>query len=369
MSEAAVKTGSLWPTGLVRRAALSNAASLLLLGALFWIVAAASFSGFAGKWSLRDGARRYGIEAMLDGTAHKPFVYRQLAPMVSGLASRVTPDRVKNYLVEKLQLSDTFARATAPASSDRQFRHLVIYYACFASLFLCLFVLRRIVLDAGGDDTAAIIAPTSFILAFPYLQTIGGYFYDSIELLFLSLAFLMATRGKGLLLMALVAPATLNKETFFFFLPALYPLLRRSYSAKASAALVATGLIVAGSVNVLLKLAYADAPGGAAEFHFLDNLDYYRMFWVYHLWEVTYGVVGPQGLSVLTLAVALIVAMRGWPAAPPAIRQHLAIAAAINLPLFLVFCGAGELRNLSFLFVGFVVLLAACVAPTRRASA
>jgi hypothetical protein len=302
---------------------------------------------------------------MLDGSAHKPFVYRQLAPMASDLASRVTPDKAKGYLVEKLRPSDTFARATSAGGTDLQFRYLVIYYACFASLFLSLFVLRRIVLDAGGGDTAAIIAPASFILAFPYLQTVGGYFYDSTELLFLSLAFRLATQGKGLLLIALVAPATLNKETFFFFLPALYPLLRRSFSVKAASALIVFALIVAGIVNVLLKLAYIDAPGGAAEFHLLDNIEYYRMFWVYHLWEVTYGVVGPQGMSVVTLAVILIIAVRGWSAAPPAIRQHLAIATAINLPLFFVFCGSGELRNLSLLFVGFVVLLAISVAPAR----
>jgi len=36
------------------------------------------------------------------------------------------------------------------------------------------------------------------------------------------------------------------------------------------------------------------------------------------------------------------------------IQRHTQIAAVINFPLFILFCGAGELRNLSFLYIAFL---------------
>ena len=54
--------------------AASRSASWLLLGAFFWIVASAGFSGFIGKWGLSGTAEhpaaeeRFGLPIMLDGT-------------------------------------------------------------------------------------------------------------------------------------------------------------------------------------------------------------------------------------------------------------------------------------------------------------
>jgi hypothetical protein len=50
--------------------------------------------------------------------------------------------------------------------------------------------------------------------------------------------------------------------------------------------------------------------------------------------------------------------MRGWPPCNPVIKQHIAIGAAVTLPLVLLFAFPGELRNFSILYVGFVFLLA-----------
>jgi formate/nitrite transporter FocA (FNT family) len=69
-------------------------------------------------------------------------------------------------------------------------------------------------------------------------------------------------------------------------------------------------------------------------------------------------VPGPSGAFVGTLAVLALVVARGWPASPPALRRHLLLAATINLPLLLVFSATGELRNLSFLYVGLALLVA-----------
>lgn len=178
----------------------SRSISLLLLCSFFWIVAAASFSGFVGKWGLRDGSQRFGVEIMLDATAQKPFVYRQLAPLVANFLDRHVPENLKNVLTARIKPEKTFAKTTSVVNPKYHFRYICIYYFSFFALFLSLFILRQILLDFGIGSVTAIVTPTAFVLAFPYLQTVGGYFYDNLELLFASLAFLIASRGMPLLL-------------------------------------------------------------------------------------------------------------------------------------------------------------------------
>jgi hypothetical protein len=359
------------------RAAESRPASWLVLGAFFWMVAAAGFSGFVGKWGLPGTAgdpaaeERFGLGIMLDGTAHKPFVYRQLVPRLAVLADRVTPENIKNYANMRLLPKKQLVRAISPPSQDFRFRFLVVYYSSFLGLFLSLLILRKVLVDLGVDKSVAVLAPAGMALVLPYIQTVGGFFYDSTELFFMSLAFLLASHGRIWLLVALVLPATLNKETFIFFLPTLFPVLAAVRSFKAAAAGTLGGILIAGILNVLVKTAFFHSPrGGAAEVHILTNLKYYLTPSNYlHVSEFTYGIVGPGGMFLGTLAVAAIVVLRAWPLAPVHVRRHFLIAALINVPLVLVFCAPGEMRNLSLLYVGLTVLLGFAAGRNARVGA
>ncbi|MGV8073718.1 MAG: hypothetical protein AB2L11_04055 [Syntrophobacteraceae bacterium] len=342
----------------LRRVAESRQASILLLIVIFWIVAAAGFSGFYNKWTLREDSPRFrvfGIEQMLNASAHKPFVYRQLVPMLTSLAYQITPDEVHDLVVKTAHEKFNFIPSINP---ELRFHYIVVYCISFLSLFSSLFVLREIALDAGAGKVAAVFAPMSFALTFPYLQTVGGFFYDMTELFFLSLAFLMASRFRVLLLFALVLPATLNKETFIFFIPTLYPLLRPHCSMRKSLIVISGAVFAAGIVNTLMKLAFIDAPGAVAKFHLWHNLEACINPWFYIRMENTYGMIGPGGMFIGTLAVVLIILFRGWSPCPPVIKRHLLIASVINLPLCILFAYPGELRNLSFLFIGLVILIA-----------
>jgi hypothetical protein len=302
--------------------------------------------------------QRYGLPLVLDGIANKPFVYRQLAPMLANAAEKLAPDGVKFHAKRLLLPKAQRDRLIAAPPDELRFRYLVIHQLGFFALFLSLFVLRRILLDLGIGGHAAILCPAAFVLAFPYIQTMGGFYYDTIELLSMSAGFLLALRGRILPLIALALPAALNKETFIFFLPALYPVLRHKLAARPAAVATAAAILVAGLVNVALKLHFAAAgQGGVAEFHMLDNLRYYLNPLSYlNAFEFTYGIIGPRHVFVGTLLVAAIIVARGWPTAPVFIRRHLLVAAAVNLPLFLLFCAPGELRNLSMLYTGMVVM-------------
>jgi hypothetical protein len=70
----------------------------------------------------------------------------------------------------------------------------------------------------------------------------------------------------------------------------------------------------------------------------------------------------PKGVSAVSVAGVALIAWLGWRPLPTVWRRHLLVSAAIGVPLFVAFCWHGELRNLSFLFVGFTAMLAAVVA-------
>lgn len=337
---------------------MSRSAAGFLLFAFFWIVAAAAFSGFAGKWGLRDGDPRFGVAAMLGNEAHKPFVYRQLLPDLARRLDALASEGVKERVARRFRPDEVFAKSHPGSTHSERFRYAIVYYLSFLALLGSLFVLRRILLHFNVSPLGAVLAPTAFALSFPYLQTVGGYFYDTVELLFASTAFLLALRGRLLALAALVLVATLNKETFFFVLPALYPLLRPRLSRRAAWTAVGLLVLLAGLMNVALKAAYLEAFGGALEFHLMSNIAAYLSGNPYFRLETTYGLVGPSRAFVGTLAVLGIVLWRAWPLAPRVVRRHLAISAVVNLPLFLAFCATGELRNLSTTFTGLVLLVA-----------
>jgi len=336
----------------------SRQLSLLLLFIFYWMVATSSLSGFLGKWALRDSTETYGIEKILDNTAIRPFAYRILVPAAAGIAERVMPDKIKAYAVDKLGPYRTFSRATSSVKEKYAFRYVVIIYACLAFCLGSLFVLRSVLLNLGLGTQTATFIPAVFVIAFPFIQTIGGYFYDYVELFFLASAMLLAMHNRWLALFALTIPATLNKEAFFFFLPTLYPILRSNSSRYFSLSILAAAIGISGIVNLVVKWQYLGAGGDAAHFQLIDNLRTYLSPNLYGQLEVTYGFVGPSGAFIGTIFTIVAIVLRGWKFCPPAIRSHILIASSINFPLFMLFCASGEMRNLSLLFVGFIVLIA-----------
>jgi len=346
---------ALFGARLAARARQDWAAGVLVF-ALFWIAAAAGISGGIQKHGLPDGARGGGIEVMLTAEAKKPYVYRQLAPLIANALDRVVPQATQDAIGNAAAPESTYASVRSATNPQFRFRWVCVYYLCFLALLGSLFVLRRILLDYGTGALPALAAPAIFAVAFPYIQTVGGYYYDAIELFFTALAFRAAMTNRLWLLLAAAFLGTLNKESFFFFVPALYPLLHARLGRRRALWEAAGTLLVAGIVNVAMKAMFFHAPGVAAEFKLFRNILEYINPLTYLRLENTYGIAGPHGVFIGTLLVIALVVLRGWRDAAPEVRRHVLIGACVNLPLFVVFCAPGELRNLSLMFVGFVVL-------------
>ena len=172
---------------------------------------------------------------------------------------------------------------------------------------------------------------------------------------------------KALLLIALSVPATLNKETYLFFLPTLSPVLRSRLGGQRSLLLLSVLMALSVATNLLVRNIFHESTGDAAEFHLLGNLLHYLQPWAYREIDSTYGVVGPGGASFLTLAIVAVICARGWNFCTIDINQHMPLACAVNFPLLLAFGATGELRNLSFLIIGLMILSAHTMAQAHQA--
>ena len=326
----------------------------LLLVLIFWMTAAASFSGSLGKWGLRDNEVGLDIQSLVDRRADRPLIYRRLVPDLVNAADRVVPVSVQKVFVGQWRPDDVFVRTSAFANPGLSFRYALICHIMLLALFASLFLLRRIAIDAGADRLSATLAPIGLVLAFPYLQTRGGYFYDQTELLFLAAAFRLAQTGQWPWLIALALPATLNKETFFCLLPALYPLLAARMPRGKAAAAILAALAIGAAVNVWDRCAFTQAH--IYTVNETARWTAYFQLRTYATLELTYGMRGPSSLFLGTCLATLVLVLRGWPFCERPIRQHLAIMTVINLPLVFAAGTVGELRNLSFLFVGLTIL-------------
>jgi hypothetical protein len=188
----------------------------------------------------------------------------------------------------------------------------------------------------------------------------GGFFYDYSELAFFALAVWAALRLRWWWLIPIAALGTWNKETFLLFILTLYPLLRRNASALAAALRTVAICTVSLAVLIPIRLRFAHNPGGDQGWSWLGQLHFFlNPRNLLFATEETYGVRMLAASTLLPIALLVWASIRGWRHLPPVIQQHSCIAAAINLPLYLVFCNPGEMRNLSMLFVTLLLLLAA----------
>jgi hypothetical protein len=331
---------------------------------LCYLVAAISFGGFFEKWAFRDGMSYSAIE-MMDGVAKRPFVYRQLMPSTANLVEELVPARLEQRFTDWLAADPHkhnfiyryFSNATDSTNPRYVLRYYVLFVLCFASYLFGIAALRAVCCEMYPDATSATLAAFTLALVFPMLTTEGGYMYDMTEVLFMALAVLCALRGRLLLLGVIALLATYNKESFVFFILTLYPFLREKFSRRASLAIQGALLALTLSVNLWVKLRYAANPGGFVVNQLGEHVRWLLSPSSYMLFEVNYGAVTTKGLNIVHLIVVAFVVKNAWPYVPRTLKRHGWMALSINLPLFVLFCYRGELRNLSMLFVTFTVLL------------
>jgi hypothetical protein len=337
--------------------------------ALFFVAAAASFNGYFVKWHFREAGTsefmpRASFDVLVDGSAARPYVYRQLLPMLATWIDGRVSERIKDRLLTaKGDRGPTFLSrlVDSPLAQDRIWflRYLIVYALVFLFAWLSVHALFQAGKVLGYPSPPSALAAIAFILLMPYFLTVGGYLYDYPELAFCALAVWMAVKCDWWWIVPLAAMATWNKESFLLFVPTLYPFLRARYSRLRAA--IGTGIIGSACVAVyaFLRMRFQHNPGGAVENHAIAQFYWFLHFFTNPFREKTYGLPVTPLFNLLCLALIVWTVWRGWRHLPQAAQRHAQIAAIINVPLYVLFCEPGELRDLSLLYVTLFLLIAA----------
>jgi hypothetical protein len=328
-----------------------------MLFCVYLLVAAAAFCNMYAKHGFGDSTTGRSIAGALDGTAAKPYVYRQLLPALANLSDALLPARAKARFIEHLEkdapvhnpLLATFARASSTNDLTHALRYYVVYYLAFSSLLGAMLLLRIICLDLTGDEAAATLTPLVLALVFP-----AGNYQDYPALLFMTLAVWISCRASPFWLIPLAAVATFNQEAFPFFVVTLYPFLRLRASRRGAGAYVGIGLVAGVLVDALVKFHYAANAGTPMQLNLPASLPIYSDSGRYFSFDWAVGVALPGAIGVLLLALLL---RTGWRGAPACTRNHALLAAAFSMPLLLVFGVGDETSAFSMLDVSATLLL------------
>jgi hypothetical protein len=339
---------------------------------LFFVAASASFEGFFTKWHFREPGVvggvgdttewRFGLVEMLEGTAIRPYVYRQLLPTFANWVDHVTPQKIKDKLYrsssKQIEAQDFIFVSPLARNPTYFFRYLVLYVTTFLFAWLSVFAMYLVCGALDVPPLARACAPVLMILAIPYFMSVGGYYYDYPELAFMALAVWMALKFDWWWMLPVVALATWNKESFLFVVLTLYPLLR-ARSSRASALLGTCVLaLTSAAVYAVIRVHFLNNPGGTVLDKWSGQLAFLLHPANWFRWERTYGIPMFRAFTILPLVLIAWTAWRGWRFLPREIQRHGQLAALINFPLFFLFCAAGEMRDLSMLYIVFMLLLA-----------
>ena len=335
---------------------------------LFFVVAAACFSGFYAKWHFNEADvpgdnSAASFEHMVEGTAERPVIFRQMIPFIDNFVDRHTPQRTKNWLFAHRGDGEdaTLYAMSASATANNQiyfYRYLVQYILTFLFTLLAVYSLYFMGKAVGVPSPAALFSSALFILLLPYFMTGGGYAYDVAELAFFALAVLFAVKLDWWWLVPLTALGEWNKETFVLFVLTLYPLLRRRLSRERTIMAIGTLCLVCVAVYTPIRLHFAHNPGGGGGGWHDQLRSFLHPAAMLFSTEETYGVRAFKMSTLLPMLLLLWTVLRGWKYLPTYLKRHAQIAAAINIPLYLLFCFPGELRDMSMLYVTLLLIMA-----------
>ena len=335
----------------------------ICLFALFAVASAAAFSSFYEKWHFREpGVRGVDIGAefgqMIDGTARRPYVYRQLLPYSANLLVRIVPiETISRRL--PVRMKDRIKVAFDLQSKAFPVQYLIVYAETYLSALLAIFALYLICRELNLPPVITVFTPVIFMLLFPLLGIKGGYFFDFPELFFLATAVWVALRFDWWYIIPIAALGTWNKESFLLFMFTLYPLLRRRHSRLTSLVGVAVLVAVCAGVYLPIRMHFAHNPGGTVELHFKEQVAFYLHPFTMDTWiDRTYDLMFPALSSPIPTLILIWTVWRAWRHLPAWLKRHAQIATAINVPLYLLFCQPGEFRDLSLLYISLFLVIA-----------
>lgn len=249
---------------------------------LFFLAASASFNGFYEQCHFHEvgvptGWNVDGFEEMVDGTAYRPYIYRQLLPTAANWMDKVVPETIKTRLYNyqgKYPEAYINSISDSPAANNRTyfFRYLITYIATFLFALLAVYAMYFVCKALAVSRPAAMFAPVIAILLLPYVMNDSGFNYDYPELAFMALAVGISIKFDWWWCIPIAALGTWNKESFLLFIPTLYPLFRRRNSRFGALISVAVLCSICAAVYLPTYHRFSHNPGSVVVVQWLDHL-------------------------------------------------------------------------------------------------
>jgi len=325
---------------------------------LILIVSSAGYCGFFLKWAFREDASNFGFQAMIENTAKKPFIHRQLVPVVSKSVVEVIPQQTKEKLSTKLldkkHIGKRFAQSNIPEKYALEY--YVMFIICFLGFFAAIWILRSLLCEVLQDKVVGTLGASLFALLFPFFEVLGGYYYDCLEVLFLFLAARFALHGNFLALLIVTPLATWNKESFFFYLLTLYPLTRQKFDCKKSVAITLGSMFVSGLAYLYVRQMFIGNPGDMADSRIFEHLENIFDIGSYLQTDSVYGLALPARMFFMYIVFVVWLVKNYWQKLSAEWKLHAEFALVINGILYWLFVVPGELRDLSMLYISLMIL-------------
>lgn len=347
---------------------LDNLIRKFMVFFLLLAISAAGYCGFFAKWAFRDGASSMGFAAMIEETATRPFVHRQLLPKTVKVIAATLPEQVREKLTIKLNTDHSIEKRFAQAKIPKQYviEYNLLYGLCFLAFFISIGLLRSLLCEIIQDEVAGTLGAMFFALIFPFLEVLGGYYYDIFEILFMFLAARLALHGNWLGLIILAPIAEANKESFLFFLLTLYPLLRMHHDFRKAAAITLGTAFLAGLTYLYIRQMYIGNPGEMADWRIKDHLKSIFHLAGYFYTTSIYGLPLGLGMFLPHMICVYWIVRKAWHHLTDAWKNHAKIALVINGILYFLFVLPNEIRDLSLLYVTFMILTAFFIRDLMR---
>lgn len=242
--------------------------------ALLYVISAAfAMSYFFQNSALGDAYYRTRFDAMVDGSAARPFVFRHLVPMVTNAVEAISPTALRESAtrwIEYVKADEDYKEARrylpwldksfpSTASHYRRLVASVIIFGFLIGYMVSIYALGSILFPR--TKAVALCAPVLAALAFGSFGYQWQYIYDIPCLCLSSACFYFIYRQRFRLYMLVFFLACLNKETAIFSLAFFTIWFFGRLGERRFAVLWAVQCAIYISVKIALNINYMDNSG------------------------------------------------------------------------------------------------------------
>lgn len=313
---------------------------LIYLAAALFIMSLIQSPGFIND--------RAGVIAMTDFSAHKPFVYRTLIPILIRGVEFVTPQSLVNAVNGALSdfLLNQSRTANLPiektiALTRSGYRIIVFEILNLAFLIGFLYCLRNLskALNLFSSLWSDII-PLGIVVALPIYFNYGNFMYDFAALFFFSLGLISIYKQSWKWYVPIFGLALINKETAILLTVIYTVYYYGQIPRKQYWRLLIIQAVIFIVIKTALSLIFANNHGNAIEWHLSRNLAYLADIANYFRFDPI-GIVPlargglnipvPRGINIVMIAFIGFFIFYGWQCKPRFIKVSLVI-----VPIFFV---------------------------------